>query len=690
MTSTAGQPRTLPPARVVALALIAVVMAGLLFLRWGSAPDRVSVPADAKAGDLELKPCTYGTEDGGWPADCGTLVVPENRSDPRSRLIALPVTRIRARSDHPKEPVFRMDGGPGITNMEFTKASRLAGDRDVVLVGYRGVDGSSVLDCPEVSSALKRSTDRLSDSSFRAFAGGLRSCATRLTDDGVDLAGYSLTQQVEDMEAARVALGYETIDLLSESAGTRTAMIYAWRHPERIHRSVMIGVNPPGHYLWDPEVTDRQLRRYAELCAQDDSCSKRTDDLVASVKKTGADLPDRWAFLPLKKANVRIGSFIGLFETSPEMAPLTGPMVLDTWLSAAEGDPSGLWFLSLLGDLAFPRMFTWGEFAAVGVQDFGAARAYFSAGGDPGSTLGNPATAFLWAGGRLADAWPANSEDSQYSQARPSSVETLLIGGELDFSTPPEVATNELLPLLPNGNQVVIPGLGHSGSFYNDQPEAGTRLINTFLDSGRVDGSLYRPATVDFTPGSRHATRAKAVAGTMIGLAALTIVALLWLARRVRRRGQLGPVASALVRSLLAIVLGLGGWFLGALVVLAALPGVSLDNQLLAAVAVSVPVAIGIYLAWVHRDWSAGTKRPGLAAVAGGALAGAWLGFHATTDLFALVTAIVGAIAISNLALIVFDVRRTSSSGATAAAPDLHLPLDGGHSAADAQLVSPR
>ena len=34
--------------------------------------------------------------------------------------------------------------------MDFPDASRFAGDRDVVLVGYRGVDGSSVLDCPEV------------------------------------------------------------------------------------------------------------------------------------------------------------------------------------------------------------------------------------------------------------------------------------------------------------------------------------------------------------------------------------------------------------------------------------------------------------------------------------------------------------------------------------------------------------
>ena len=38
--------------------------------------------------------------------------------------------------------------------MKFSKASRLADGHDLVLVGYRGVDGSAVLDCPEVESAL--------------------------------------------------------------------------------------------------------------------------------------------------------------------------------------------------------------------------------------------------------------------------------------------------------------------------------------------------------------------------------------------------------------------------------------------------------------------------------------------------------------------------------------------------------
>src|SRR6202142_3437415 len=255
--------------RITGLALIAVLTLALGYLHFAGSSTAVSVPAGAHAGQLTLKNCTYTTESGTSAADCGTLVVPENRHDPNSRLIALPVIVIRAHSAHPGVPIFRLGGGPGVTNMKFPDASRFTADHDVVLVGYRGVDGSVRLDCPEVSSAMEDSGDFLAQKSLDAYSNALRSCAKRLEANGVDLAGYTLPQRVDDPQAARKALGYRQIDLLSESAGTRTAMIYSWRYPTAIHRSVMIGVNPPGNFIWYPKTTDDKTARYATPCAQD-------------------------------------------------------------------------------------------------------------------------------------------------------------------------------------------------------------------------------------------------------------------------------------------------------------------------------------------------------------------------------------------------------------------------------------
>ena len=648
--------RSLTPSRIVALTVIGLLVLGLGYLRF--APDaRVAVPSGAKAGDLSMKPCHYETENGTYAADCGTLVVPENRADAHSRLIAIPVTRIKARSAHPSEPVFRLEGGPGITNMSFAKASRFADERDVVLVGYRGVDGSSVLDCPEVSSALRHSSDFLSARSFRSYGDGFRACADRLTQDGVDLDGYTIVSQVDDLEAARVALGYERIDLLSESAGTRTALIYGWRYPKSIHRSVMLGVNPPGHFLWYGKDTTELVQRYARACANDDSCSARTADLAESLQRTSADMPGRSWFLPVKGSNVRIASFFGLMETTQETAPLTGPMTLGAWLSAEKGDASGLWLQSFAADLLFPRSFVWGQYASFGRADDKVARRYFAAGGhDVDANLGDAATAFVWGGGELADAWPAAPDEDLYSRVRPSNVETLLVSGELDFSTPPQAVTRELLPSLRNGHQVVLRGFGHTESFWSQQPEAGTHLVNTYLDTGEVDRSLYKPQRVDFTTDVTQTALAKGIAGAIVGLALLMVLSLLLMARRVHKRGGYGRKASMLLRSLYPVVLGLGGWFLAVLIVLTTMPGTPVDGELLSALSIGAPIGLGAYFAWVRRDWSARTKSIGFAAAAGGALVGAWLGFNVTAGMLALITTIAAAAVGANLTLILLDI----------------------------------
>ena len=68
------------------------------------------------------------------------------------------------------------------------------------------------------------------------------------------------------------------------------------------------------------------------------------------------------------------------------------------------------------------------------------------------------------------------------------------------------------------------------------------------------------------------------------------------------------------ITQLYAIVLGLGGWFLGILIVITTMPGTPLDDELLAAFSVGVPVGLCIYFAWLNRGWAAQTKVTGFAA----------------------------------------------------------------------------
>jgi pimeloyl-ACP methyl ester carboxylesterase len=659
-----------PLARVIAALLAAGTLLGLAVAGSGSGPAAISVPPGARAGQLALHPCAYATGSGSLPADCGTLIVPENRASPRSRLIALPVTRIRSRSAHPLAPVFRLNGGPGLTNMKFAQASWLAGQHDVVLVGYRGVDGSSVLSCPEVTAALRDSADLLSPQTLNAYSRAFTACAGRLQRDGVDLAGYSLAAQADDIQAARAALGYGRIDLISESAGTRLAQVYAWRYPASVDRSVMIGVNPPGNFMYNGTTIDQQIREYSAFCAADPGCRARTPDLAATVRDNAARIPGRWLFLPVKPGNVRLGTFMGLVQAVAG-APLTGPNTMDSWLSAAAGDPSGLWLMSLISDLVFPTSFTWGEAAAITRADAGAAEQYYASGKDRGTIIGNPLTDFLWGKGGLAQAWPASPGEDEYATPRRSQVPTLLVGGTVDFQTPAQNATRELLPYLPNGHQVVLSDLGHVGDFWAYEPAAGTKLLTTFYATGTVDTSGYTHHTVSFSAGIgvTQTTIAKVFLAVMLGLAVLAVALLAWAALRVRRRGAAGRKTAVAFRTALAPVIGLGGWFLGALITLALMPSVALSDELLAIIAVAIPAGLSLYLAWTSRAYGRATKAAGLLAASTGALLGGWFGFTMATGPFAIITTVIGAIEAGNLALIALDQARAGREPAAARPP---------------------
>jgi hypothetical protein len=182
----------------------------------------------------------------------------------------------------------------------------------------------------------------------------------------------------------------------------------------------------------DADTSDEQIGRYAALCADDDSCRTRTDDLAATMRRTAADIPDRWLFLPIKDANVRVVSMFGLLDSTPAASSTPAPMTLDAWLSAAKGDASGFWFMSVLGDLLFPELLVRGQYAAAAMLDAQAARDYFARRQGDLSNLGYVATASTWGWWRAGRRLAGRARRGTYSRVRTSEVETLLIGGELD------------------------------------------------------------------------------------------------------------------------------------------------------------------------------------------------------------------------------------------------------------------
>ena len=511
---------------IVPVTIISIILGLVLTPSSGKDEPAITVPDGAQAGDLTIGPCTHKIDSLEFAADCGTLVVPENRNDPDSRLIALPFKRIHATGSNPTEPIFKLAGGPGASNRFFYSrwflpSTGLIDNHDLVMVGYRGVDGSVVLDCPEVDEVFKNLPgDLFSKMTVDSLAAAYARCAERLQSEGVDTDGYTVAEVVDDMEAARAALGYDRINLLSYSYGTRVAMIYGWMYPESIHRSVMIGVNPPGHMVWEPEIIDKQIEYYANLCAQDPECSARTDDLAETMRTVARNMPGRWLFLPIKRDIVLAGTFFMLYNTG------MARMVLDAWLAAGQGDASGLALLSLVGNRSFPPPIVWGDnIAKMTSVDYDPARDYRADMNPPNSIIGSPMSRFMPA----VVGWPANPIPGELRQVQPSDVATLLVSGSIDFSTPAELATNELLPYLSNGQQVILSEFGHVEDVLDLQPEATVRLLSSFLDTGVADKSLYTYEAMDFHVGLGLPTMAKIGLG-VVALIFVSVVSLVgWL-----------------------------------------------------------------------------------------------------------------------------------------------------------------
>jgi pimeloyl-ACP methyl ester carboxylesterase len=360
-------------------------------------------------------------------------------------------------------------------------------------------------------------------------------CAARLQAEGVDLDGYTILEEIEDVEAARVGLGYERINLLSESFGTRVAMIYAWEHPDSLYRSAMISVNPPGRLAWEPDVLDWQITYDADLCARDPECSAQTDELAKTVRNVAHNMPRRWLFLPIDPGRVRFFTHFFLWYREG-LAGRDAAMVYDAYLAAEKGDPSGLAVMSVMYDLINPaEMMTWGESGAIVMStDFDPGRDYFAEMNPAGSILGAPQSEFAWSPLYFAD-WPATLIPAEYRQVQPSDVETLLVSGSVDGTTPARYATDELLPSLINGKQVILSEFGHVDDVWDLQPEATMHLLTTFYDSGMADDSLFTYQPMDFDVGLGFPLMAKillaAVVLALIGLVLLVRFVMRWLRR---------------------------------------------------------------------------------------------------------------------------------------------------------------
>jgi len=208
-------------------------------------------------------------------AECGTFKVAENPDLARGRQIELFVARVPAISlNKAPDPLFLIAGGPGTSAVDLYTSSagpfdRVRRDRDIILLDQRGTGRSHRLDC-------NYETENVFEKFNEVEVGPAnRKCRDDLSKTS-DLRQYTTSIAVRDLDAVRLALGYDRINLYGGSYGTRVAQHYARKYPKATRTLILDGVINPEQVLGPAIAIDaeRALDRILKRCSKDASCAK--------------------------------------------------------------------------------------------------------------------------------------------------------------------------------------------------------------------------------------------------------------------------------------------------------------------------------------------------------------------------------------------------------------------------------
>lgn len=440
--------------------------------------------------NLRVKKIKIGVEQ--FETITGDIYVPEDYSNASPKLIRLPIFIIKSNSSSPSEPVLFLNGGPGGSNITTTKNTLLLKNHDFVCIGYRGVDGDVVLNSKKLISAARGLNNTLlSDESIRNFKNTISNYLNELKSKGVDINHYTVMDVIDDIDFIRKGLGYEKINLLSISYGTRLALLYDYKFPGNIKRSVMVGVNPPGHFIWWPEKTAEIVNLYDSLYMHQKFRFKGEGSIDMAMKKAFETMPKRWAMIKLDADKIKVGIFAFMFQKDYAV------IAFDAIFKAAyRKDYSGLCLIQKMFSYASSKNI-WGDAFIKGLPaDYDKNIDYVKILRADTSSLGPNTSLFLW--GAVPDDFSI-SIPAYFKTTHESTTETLLISGDLDVSTPADYAKNELLPTLRNGKQIIIKHMSHNDLDVTQLNNYRKTMVDYF-DYGNASSSSYQYDEISFKP----------------------------------------------------------------------------------------------------------------------------------------------------------------------------------------------
>jgi len=444
-----------------------------------------TLPAAAQEGDVprfEPAECPFDVPSGQTP-ECGYLVVPEDRSDPASGTIRLAVAVFKTNNPNPpSDAVIYLEGGPGGGTLEGLSLSfeslfaPYVAERDVIAFDQRGVGLSQpALDCPELVDLTYEMLDkRISvDKNIELSVDAITACGERLQGEGINLDAYNTPESAADVNDLREVLGYEQLDLLGISYGTRLALTIMRDYPDAVRSAIIDSVVPlQGDKFRDVLSANRAFNALFDACAADADCNTAYPDLKQVFNDTVAQLdadPGSVTVPDLRTAGQAIDAvidgsgFVSLVFQAMYIQDLLATLP-ETIYAASNGD------LSPLAPALFVQLFSLsqiseGMFYAVNCNDefsFGTPESIQAILDQTPPELVGFARIALTDPAQLTlcESLGTGTPDPKENQAVVSDIPTLVLAGEFDPITPPSNA-QEAAATLSNSYFYEFPGLTH-------------------------------------------------------------------------------------------------------------------------------------------------------------------------------------------------------------------------------------
>jgi pimeloyl-ACP methyl ester carboxylesterase len=400
-------------------------------------------------------------------ARCGWLEVAENPADPTGRRIKLKIAMAPATGKATKaDPVFFFAGGPGQAASETwvmiqSTLRKIRKTRDIVMIDQRGTGSSNKLAC---HSEAEEDLNLEGDPRF-----------------------YTTTIAMGDYNQVRQAMGYEKINIMGVSYGTRAAQVYLRLFPETVRTVTLDSVVPMQLALGQEHapMLDRSVGTVFEDCARDDTCNSlfpgQAEELnalfsqlreeprqITIINPVTGEPQDMWLTADTLAVAIR---FLSYSSESQALIPLLVHEALTT------GDLSRLASQAILVMSGLNEMLARGmELSVICSEDF----PFIDTSADHSDTLiGN---LFLEVVDLQCKVWPQGEVPEGFHQPIQSGLPVLLMSGERDPVTPPHYAS-QTAENFPNSLNLVARGQSHSV-----MKNICLRDITTeFIDKGTVE-----------------------------------------------------------------------------------------------------------------------------------------------------------------------------------------------------------